>query len=81
MSCSQSQNNTIWNLKQIRISFGASSYRILVLVFKMKVKSRSSILLLFYVLQVWDTIMPQWMEAIKADVPPDDLGRFKVLLT
>ncbi|XP_067032005.1 protein unc-79 homolog isoform X2 [Acropora muricata] len=31
--------------------------------------------------EVWDVIMPLWIEAIKADVPPDELGRFKVLLT
>ena len=31
--------------------------------------------------QVWDVIMPQWMEAIKADVQPEELARFKVLLT
>lgn len=31
--------------------------------------------------EVWDVIMPLWIEAMKADVPPDELGRFKVLLT
>ncbi|XP_068682061.1 protein unc-79 homolog isoform X2 [Montipora foliosa] len=31
--------------------------------------------------EVWDEIMPLWMEAIKSDVSPDELGRFKVLLT
>ncbi|XP_048586447.1 protein unc-79 homolog isoform X2 [Nematostella vectensis] len=31
-------------------------------------------------IEVWETVMPLWMDAIKADVPPEDLPKFKVLL-